>query len=138
MLFITIPLVTVFFDQPVFELDYFWWRVAGVVAIVLGAGILISSWIEFRKHNLKILGLPDGLVTSGPYRFVRHPQYLGLIFIFVGWWWVWGRAYSFYFGMLILAMIWIQGYLEEKFILEKKFGEKFRKYRAQTGMFWIK
>jgi protein-S-isoprenylcysteine O-methyltransferase Ste14 len=39
--------------------------------------------------------------------------------------------------MFILAMIWLQGYLEDK-IMEKKFGAKFAAYRRETGMFWIK
>lgn len=65
-------------------------------------------------------------------------MYLGLIFVWVGWWWVWAAVYSFYFGMFILALAWIQGYLEEKLVLEKKFGDKYREYRRQTGMFWVK
>ena len=60
------------------------------------------------------------------------------LFVFVGWWWVWAAVYSFYFGMFILALIWLQAYLEEKFILEKQFGDQYRGYKQQTGMFWIK
>jgi len=138
-LMLIVPLITVFFDQPRFELDYFWWKVAGIIAILLG--IIISAWAmkelnssEAKWHDT----LPKSLVTSGPYQYVRHPIYLGLIFILVGWWWIWAAVYSFYFGMFILALIWIQGYLEEKLILEKQFGNKYKEYRQQTGMYWIK
>ena len=76
--------------------------------------------------------------TDGPFAFVRHPVYLGLVFIFVGWWWAWAAVYAFYFGMFILALIWINAYLEEKIILMKAFGQKYSEYKQQTGMFWVK
>jgi protein-S-isoprenylcysteine O-methyltransferase Ste14 len=137
-IFAYLPLFPVVFDQPRFELDHFWWKVAGVVAIV--AGILLIVWAKrsIGRVLTNIGEMPQELVTSGPYQYLRHPVYLGLIFVLVGWWWIWAVVYSFYFGMFILALIWIQGYLEEKLVLEKKFGDKYREYRRQTGMFWIK
>jgi protein-S-isoprenylcysteine O-methyltransferase Ste14 len=136
--FTVIPFITVFFEQSHFELDYFWWRIAGGAAIVLG--VAIAGWArrEFKKAEMWPTDLPKTLVISGPYKFVRHPQYLGLIFMWVGWWWVWAAAYSFYFGMIFLALTWIEAYLEEKFILEKRFGDQYRDYRRHAGMFWIK
>jgi protein-S-isoprenylcysteine O-methyltransferase Ste14 len=58
--------------------------------------------------------------------------------MFVGWCWVWAAVYSFYFGLIILALHWIAAYLEEKLTLEKLFGKDFACYRQNTGMFWIK
>jgi len=139
ILLLVIPLVTVFFKQPRFELDFFWWRIGGMIAIAIGVGTIFLAKRELRKYEAKWHDvLPKTLVTSGPYSYVRHPMYLGLVFIFVGWWWVWSAAYAFYFGMFILATIWIQGYLEEKWILEKRFGKKYQEYRQRTGMYWIK
>jgi protein-S-isoprenylcysteine O-methyltransferase Ste14 len=137
-LFGLIPFVTVFFEQPHFYMDYFWWRVAGVIAMVLG--IAIASWakLEFIKAGQMPYADAKQLIMTGPYKFIRHPQYLGLIFFIVGWWWIWAAIYSFYFGMFILALIWVQAYLEEKMVLEKQFGEQYRDYRLHTGMFWIK
>ena len=133
-----IPCVTVFFKQPLFVLDYYWWRVAGGVMIVLG--MIIAGWakLEFRKAGLMPFDRPKTLVTSGPYKLVRHPQYLGLVFFLVGWWWVWAAVYSFYFGMIMLALIWINAWLEERLVLEKQFGNAYRHYRQHAGMFWVK
>jgi protein-S-isoprenylcysteine O-methyltransferase Ste14 len=126
-----LPFLSVFPNQPHFDLDYFWWKIAGGVAIVLGVLILGWALVEFSKKK-------GALFTSGPYLYVRHPQYLGLVFILVGWWWLWAAVYGFYFGMIILALIWLQGYLEEKLILEKQFGQAYLDYKKLTGMFWIK
>jgi protein-S-isoprenylcysteine O-methyltransferase Ste14 len=138
LLLLILPLSMVFFKQPNFELDFFWWQVGGVALILIGSIIFVLAFSEFKKNNLPLFGLPETLVTTGLYQYLRHPQYLGVIFVLVGWWWVWAKAYAFYFGMFVLAMIWIQGYLEEKLILEKRFKDKYQKYHQQTGMFWIK
>lgn len=130
LIFTFLPLLTVFSEQPRFELDFFWWRIAGVIAIVVGIGLMIWSKMS--------IGNTSELAVSGPYEHVRHPMYLGKVFIYTGWWWAWSAVYAFYFGIFILAMIWIQAYLEEKLVLEKKFGEKYAEYRKEAGMFWIK
>jgi methanethiol S-methyltransferase len=136
--FLCLPLVTPFLDQPRFALDYFWWRAAGLIAVMLGAALLVWTQRSLGKVFANIGEPPAALATSGPYELFRHPFYLGLIFIFVGWWWLWAAVYAFYFGMFILALIWVQGYLEEKLVLEKKFGDRYREYKKDTGMFWVK
>ena len=138
LIFTLIPFLTVFFEQPHFELDFFWWRIAGIAAIIVGVGIAGWARLEFKKFGMWAKDIPGKLIASGPYQYVRHPQYLGLVFIWVGWWWVWAAVYAFYFGMFILALTWIEAYLEEKFILEKLFGDQYREYKHHTGMFWIK
>jgi protein-S-isoprenylcysteine O-methyltransferase Ste14 len=130
VVFAVLPFTTVYFAQPLFELDFFWWRITGAVVMIMGAILLIWSKFKFVPQ--------EEMITTGPYQYIRHPQYLGLIFAFVGWWWVWQAVYSFYFGMFIVAMVWFEAFLEEKLILIKRFGDKFKEYRRKTGMFWIK
>lgn len=133
---LVLPLSGVFFVQPLFELDYFWWRIAGAAAIILGAALI--GWAVRAAGLIFPVSQPKELKTDGPFALVRQPVYLGLVFIFVGWWWVWAAIYSFYFGLFILALIWINAYLEEKIILMKAFGQKYSEYKQQTGMFWVK
>ncbi|MFA5035146.1 MAG: isoprenylcysteine carboxylmethyltransferase family protein, partial [Candidatus Margulisiibacteriota bacterium] len=137
-LFLSLPLISVFFEQPRFDLDYFWWYVAGYLLAAAGIAGLIWARREFKKLGVPADGLPgEVLVKSGPYAWLRHPQYLACVFIFVGWWWIFAAVFSFYFGMFILGLIWSEAYLEERYLM-KKFGEKFTAYQAETGMFWIK
>lgn len=138
-LILILPMITVFFGQPRFEMDYFWWKVGGVFSLVLGVVVIGLAKKEMDKAGVKWHDAdPVQLLDTGIYGFVRHPVYLGLIFILVGWWWIFAAAYSFYFGMLVLALIWLEGYLEERLILLKRFGDKFIEYRRHTGMYWVK
>lgn len=139
MVFTVIPFLTVFPEQPNFHLDYFWWRIAGFVSVAMGFLLFVWALSEFKKMGIRSLDIvPDFLVFSGPYKFIRHPQYLSLILIYVGWWWIWAAVYAFYFGMAFLVLIWIEAYLEEKFILQKLFESEYKKYRKVAGMFWLK
>jgi len=139
LIFIILPFTMVSIEQPHFELDFFWWKIAGIASILLGGLILLWTVIEMTKKGIANLDIiPDKFLDSGPFAFVRHPIFLSLIFLCIGWWWVFAAVYSFYFGMLILLLIWLEAYLEEKFILEKAFGARYHEYRQHTGMFWIK
>jgi len=135
-----LPFFTVFFAQPRFGLDFFWWKVAGLVAIVLGLALMVWSTVVVKKEHasFRFSKSPNKFVAAGPYAFIRHPWYLALVFTWIGWWWFWARIYSFYLGMFILALVWLQAYLEEKLIMEKKFSSEYKDYKRSTGMFWIK
>jgi protein-S-isoprenylcysteine O-methyltransferase Ste14 len=134
-----IPLLTVWFEQPRFELDYYWWKWAGLASILMGLALGYWAIRELKKARDEWYSiLPTMLVKSGPYQYLRHPVYLSLIFIWIGWWWLWAAAYSFYFGMLMLGLLWLHGYCEEKWVLEKHYGQIYVEYRQKTGMFWVK
>ncbi|MCU0641911.1 MAG: hypothetical protein MUC35_07540 [Candidatus Margulisbacteria bacterium] len=138
LIFLILPLVTVFIPQPHFELDYYWWRVAGAGLIAAGLGLMVWVKLTTGRTILELGSTPAELAIKGPYEFFRHPVYLGVVFIQVGWWWLFAAVYSFYFGMFMAALIWLQGYLEEKLIMLPKFGDQFRDYQKSTGMFWVK
>jgi protein-S-isoprenylcysteine O-methyltransferase Ste14 len=75
------------------------------------------------------------LVTGGPYRFVRHPLYASLVWMFYGA----SLAYlnplaALETTLIFLPGMWYRSNLEEAALLER-FGDAYRAYRARTGRF---
>jgi len=84
-------------------------------------------------HHLE--QLPDHVVTTGPFRRIRHPIYLGVILVYLGL----ALATASLFSLLVLVGIfffynYIAGY-EEK-LLSARFGQAYGDYAMKTGK-WI-
>jgi len=108
--------------------------------VIIGLLILVYS-VSYLKIKKK-----EGLVTSGPYRLVRHPQYLGMILSTLGFtsWSVWILNNTFGIGFLspsqtigvwfieLLAYIFL-AHIEELF-LSKNYGEPFEDYKRQVPL----
>lgn len=101
---------------------------------------LIFSWIQI--WSTKALGdnfsqdiaikKDHQLVTTGPFKIIRHPQYLSQILIDIG-----GAAATLSFVLVPLALIQIpllfmRASFEDK-LLEKHFGDHFRNYKKKSG-----
>ena len=71
------------------------------------------------------------LILRGPYAFVRHPIYSGLLMGMLGTAIVFGLARCFV-GVFIFGLgLWIKSQIEEKFMLQQ-FGEQYVNYRQQV------
>jgi len=106
----------------------------GVVICVAGIGFAIWARIHIGKN----WGMPRSrkekpeLVTTGPYRFVRHPIYTGLCIAMIGsmiadgfLWFIW---FVFLGGYFIYS-----AKKEEKFML-LQFPDKYPEYMRRTKM----
>ncbi len=102
---------------------------------------IVFSWVQI--WSTKTLGdnfsqdiaikKEHHLVTNGPFKFIRHPQYLSQFLMDLG-----GAAATLSFILAPLALIQIpflfmRASMEDK-LLEKHFGENFRSYKKKTGM----
>lgn len=71
------------------------------------------------------------LVTSGLYGIIRHPSYLGLFVLMLGW----GLAFRSWVGVIIavLSLIVVLARIEaEERLLSETFGAEYDAYRART------
>ncbi|MBI4525932.1 MAG: isoprenylcysteine carboxylmethyltransferase family protein [Deltaproteobacteria bacterium] len=108
---------------------------AGVYLVMVVSTGLISSGFILLALGWKQVYRGDGeLVTGGLYSKLRHPQYLGLILIIVGFLIMWPTLLT-----VLLAPFLIGRYIflaiEEDRELEEKFGENFRRYKEAVPRF---
>lgn len=96
----------------------------GLCMFLVGATQIYSAKL-FRK----------GAVSGGIYRWIRHPQYAGLILFGLGLILTWGRFISY---LAFFLMVWLYVLLaraEEKRCLER-FGESYADYCRKTKRFF--
>ena len=101
--------------------------VASVGLIALGVCLVALGWrqVYAARHEL---------VTSGLYGWLRHPQYVGLIVVVLGFLVMWPTLPT-----VLMAPILLIGYVRlarrEDAELEARFGADFRVYRTRVPAF---
>jgi len=100
------------------------------VFIIAGFWLLSSSWqVLYRAQKEK------KLAVTGPYKYVRHPQYDAFIIIMVGFLFQWPTLVTL-FMFPILAWTYIRLSLREEKDVEKEFGSVYRNYADKTPRFF--
>ncbi len=104
--------------------------VVGVVFSVLGRHELGVNWTHAGDSQIKY---GHELVTTGVYKFVRHPIYSGVLISYVGGELV-AESYLFtFFALFLFAAAYKQARFEEKLLLSY-FGIKYEQYMKNTRM----
>mgnify|MGYP001400367255 FL=1 len=101
---------------------------------VLAAVMIFLGWRRiYRQYWSKDQGKGQ-LVTTGIYRWIRHPQYTGFLMITLGMLFEWATL-----PMLIMypILVWLYVRLarHEEAEMRTEFGPAYDEYRARTGMF---
>jgi protein-S-isoprenylcysteine O-methyltransferase Ste14 len=109
---------------------------AVVGALLFACGIALAVWA--RLHLGRNWGMPmtqraePELVTSGPYRFVRHPIYSGLLIALLG-----TALVNNLLGLIVVAVLvgyfYYCGIVEER-NLAATFPKAYPEYRSRTKM----
>lgn len=106
----------------------------GTITYALGA--LLHAWsVTVRGRHAVSWAMPEDhtLVTDPPYSIVRHPSYLGYMFMMVGMTLAWGNVVT------LIPWIAIPGYylvsLYEEAMLLEQFGDEYRAYMNRVGGF---
>lgn len=103
--------------------------------LVTVGGIGLAFWARSalgRNWSGRVTVKEDHeLVTSGPYRWVRHPIYTGALLAFVGTTLAFGRLGGLVAIAIMLVVFLRKIGLEEK-MLDRHFGERYAEYRRKT------
>src|SRR5580692_4497495 len=108
-------------------------RWLGVILFVAGGALRIWPVFVLGHRFSGLVAIQPGhkLVTSGVYRVIRHPSYLGLLVNSLGW------ALAFRSGVGVLLTVLtliplIARMHSEEALLKAEFGEEYEAYRART------
>ena len=74
------------------------------------------------------------LVTTGPYRLVRHPFYVSVGLVILAVTLLAANGFVGVCGLLVIVLLVVRTPKEEQKLVEK-FGDSYRAYRATTGRF---
>ena len=110
--------------------------VMAIGSLMVAAGLGFTVWARgyLGRNWSGVVTIKEGheLVRGGPYRFVRHPIYSGLLVALAGsalargeWCAIVGFAIAF-------AALWRKLKLEERW-LEQTFGDVYARYRAEVA-----
>lgn len=104
-------------------------HITSEIVIVVGFVILGMAWkVLYQAQTNK------QIATTGPYAYLRHPQYLGFILIMVGLLLQWPTAVTLLMFPILLVMYVRLSRREERESLAE-FGEAYHQYAAETPAF---
>jgi protein-S-isoprenylcysteine O-methyltransferase Ste14 len=115
------------------DLDGEWWRIAGLFLFISGYAVRIWAIAALGKfHSGFVTIQPEHeIVRIGPYKWLRHPSYLGGFIALAGIPFIFGC----WFPLLALpgAFVALQWRIDdEERLLSQQFGEQFDQYKADT------
>jgi protein-S-isoprenylcysteine O-methyltransferase Ste14 len=111
-----------------------WIQVIGITLETMGYFLFLWSVLERGRYATSWEMQEDHkLVTSGPYRYVRHPSYLAYFILFFG------LFFLLLNPVALVPLVAIPGYVRitiyEEQLLVARFGSEYVEYQKRTGRF---
>ncbi len=136
-----IPLL-LFILSPVMRISYYDKRAGGWAnnPLIFGwGGAVIGAWLILIGMIIVVIGWHQihrakGLVKTGLYKYIRHPQYTGFILVMTGWLLHWETTLTMVMYPFLVIIYFLLARKEEA-QLKKEFGSDYEAYRQRTSMF---
>ena len=127
VLFLLAPLVEIPRIAPgYFEALGHWPARVGTALSLVGIGLIAAGWTQIHRA--------EGLVTTGIYRHIRHPQYTGIFLFTLGWLLHWPSIITLsLWPVLIAAYVWLARFEERQ--AREDFGADYDAYAGRTKRF---
>jgi protein-S-isoprenylcysteine O-methyltransferase Ste14 len=113
-----------------------WLRLTGVALFVASAALLVWTLRSLGPNltDTVVTRKAHTLVTTGPYRWVRHPFYASTAVLVLASALIAANWFILLTGALVFVLLAVRTSVEERH-LEARFGESYRAYRDGTGRF---
>jgi protein-S-isoprenylcysteine O-methyltransferase Ste14 len=114
-----------------------WLRWLGV-GLGAAGGLLITWTFHTLGRNITdtvVTRKEHTLVTTGPYRWVRHPFYVALALLLLADSLMTANGFLLATGALVLLLLLRRTRIEEAKLIER-FGSAYQAYMRRTGRFW--
>jgi protein-S-isoprenylcysteine O-methyltransferase Ste14 len=119
-------------DWGTLELNH--WSLSLIGGGLLLFAVTLGEWGVRTLNVHQTLGLKGALLTKGPYRISRNPQYVAEILIYTGIILVTGSFEALIIG--IIMMLWfVMAPLSEEPWLGQQFGKQYEAYRKNVPRF---
>jgi methanethiol S-methyltransferase len=136
-----IPLL-LYILSPVMRISYYAKRDGGWLnnPLIFGwNGAVIGAWLTLIGMIIVIVGWhqihrTSGLVTTGIYKYIRHPQYTGFFLVMTGWLLHWETTLTLAMYPILAIMYYLLARKEDT-ELKNEFGDEYEIYRRKTPMF---
>jgi protein-S-isoprenylcysteine O-methyltransferase Ste14 len=109
-------------------------RALGLVVIVTGGALSIRASVALRAAHTPITprAATPAIVTSGPFRWTRNPDYLGQSLMYVGVSMLAGRRGPLLVFPVLAALVQQTVVEREESYLRHRFGDTYRHYQARV------
>lgn len=110
-----------------------WIAPAGLALVIAGLGLSVWARRHLAGNWSGIVTLKEGheLIRSGPYRWLRHPIYSGLLLALLGTALVVDQ-WAGLLGLVLIIAALLRKLMTEERLLESAFGAAYREYRMAT------
>jgi protein-S-isoprenylcysteine O-methyltransferase Ste14 len=108
-------------------------RYLGVALLVFGGTLRVWPMFVLGRRFSGLVAIQPGheLVTNGPYRYVRHPSYLGMVLGLIGWALVFRSSVGLAAAVLGFGLL-VRRIESEEALLAGEFGSAYAAYRQRT------
>jgi len=122
------------FILPLMQIIHTPYRFIGI--LLLGIGIWLNMWADglFKRKNttVKPFEKSSALILDGPFRFSRHPMYLGMVIALLGVATILGSLITFLMPIAFFISMQIVFIRHEEKALEQTFGQKYLDYKNRV------
>ena len=110
------------------------WNRLPFALVLFIPGSIIGTWAWLTFPFRATIGLPVSLITRGPYRYCRNPQYLSDMMHIIGYVILTNSWKVAILGLMGVILNLLAPFTEEPW-LEERYGEEYHRYKQEVPRF---